>query len=300
MELRQLRYFVAIAQAGSFSRAAERCLVSQPSLSQQIQNLERQLGQRLFERLGRRILLTEAGRTLLERATAILAAVDDTEKLLRESNLQEGGHLLVGAIPTIAPYLLPAAIQRFLRRFPRVEVSVQEDVTAHLVEAVAAAELDLAVVALPIADERLQTEALFSEPLFLSLSRRHPLARKRRLELRDLNDEPFIILHEMHCLGAQVLSFCRAGGCQPRIACRSAQIATIQTLIAAGQGISILPDMARRADRDRRRLYRRLAGGLARTVAVIRHPHRYLCPAAERFLATLRELAADHVADADP
>jgi LysR family hydrogen peroxide-inducible transcriptional activator len=196
---------------------------------------------------------------------------------------------------------LPVAIQRFLKRFPRAEVNVQEDVTAHLVEAVAAAELDLAVVALPIPDERLQAEALFSEPLFLTLSRRHPLARKRQLTLNDLSEEPFIILHEMHCLGAQVLSFCRASGCQPRIACRSAQIATIQTLIAAGQGISILPDMARRADRDRRRLYRRLTGdGLTRTVAVIRHRHRYLCPAAERFLTTLRELAAEHVTASDP
>jgi DNA-binding transcriptional LysR family regulator len=294
MELHQLRYFVAVARTGSFSRAAERCFVSQPSLSQQIQKLERRLGQQLFERLGRRILLTDAGRKLLDRAPAILAAVDDTERLIRENDSPDDGHVAVGAIPTIAPYLLPSALKHFLRRFPRVQVTVQEDVTAHLIEAVAAAELDLALIALPINDVRLQVEALFVEPLFLALTPGHPLANRRRIALEDVRDEPFIILQDMHCLGDQVLSFCKANGCQPRIACRSAQIATIQSLIAAGQGISLLPAMARRADRGNGRVYHELAGTPpTRTIAVAWHRHRYHSPAAERFVASLRALAAE-------
>jgi LysR family hydrogen peroxide-inducible transcriptional activator len=293
MEMHQLRYFVAVAQTGNFSRAAEQCHVSQPSLSQQILKLEKGLGQRLFDRLGRRVQLTEAGRLLLERATAILAAVEDAERQLRDADHQPGGRLIVGAIPTIAPYLLPLALERYLRQCPAVEVTVQEDVTAHLIGDVASGALDLALVALPITDERLQVEALFTEPLLLVLPRRHRLARKRRLTLEDVQDERFILLNEMHCLGEQVLSFCRANGCHPQIACRSAQIATIQSLIALGQGVSLLPALARRADRDGRRVYCPLAGNQpTRTIAAVWHRHRYHSAAAESFLDRLRRLAA--------
>src|SRR6187401_858405 len=113
MEIHQLRYFVAVAQAGNFSRAAERCCVSQPSLSQQIQKLERQLKRPLFHRLGRKAVLTEAGRLLFDKATQILAGVDDAERRLRGGDDAQAGRLSVGAIPTIAPYVLPGTLQRF-------------------------------------------------------------------------------------------------------------------------------------------------------------------------------------------
>src|SRR6516165_11851923 len=148
MEMHQLRYFVAIARTGSFSRAAEQCFVSQPSLSQQIQKLEKSLGQRLFDRLGRRAALTDAGRLLLERAEAILETVDDVQRRLRDDDPQ-GGSLSVGAIPTIAPYLLPRILPAFLKKYPRVEMTIQEDVTQHLVTSVVAGDLDLALLALP-------------------------------------------------------------------------------------------------------------------------------------------------------
>jgi LysR family hydrogen peroxide-inducible transcriptional activator len=290
MELHQLRYFVAVAQVGNFSRAAERCHVSQPSLSQQILKLERRLGQPLFSRLGRRAVLTDAGRMLLDRAMAILATVDDAERRLRAGDQIHTGRLAIGAIPTIAPYLLPPTLQSFVNRCPHVELIVREDVTNHLVSAVVEGELDLALVALPIADEHLQAEQLFSEPLLLALPPGHELTRRRRVAIKDLVGERFILLGEMHCLGEQVLNFCRAHECQPQIACRSAQIATIQSLIALGQGISILPDMARTADRTGKLVYRALAGdGPRRTVAVICHRHYYHSPLAEEFLAGLRQ-----------
>jgi LysR family hydrogen peroxide-inducible transcriptional activator len=293
MELHQLRYFVAVAQAGNFSRAAERCHVSQPSLSQQILKLERRLGQPLFRRLGRRAVLTDAGRMLLDRAMSILADVDDAERRLRAGDQAGIGRLAIGAIPTIAPYLLPPILRAFVRRCPRVELIVREDVTDQLVAAVVEGELDLALVALPIADDHLQAEPLFAEPLLLAVPPRHKLARRRRVTVRDLAGERFILLGEMHCLGEQVLNFCRAHECQPQIACRSAQIATIQSLIALGQGVSILPEMARAADRTGRLIYRPLAGnGPRRTVAVICHRHYYHGPLAEEFLSGLRRLAS--------
>src|SRR5262245_57100967 len=165
MELHQLRYFVAVAQAGNFSRAAERCHVSQPPLSQQVLKLERRLGQPLFRRLGRRAVLTDAGRMLLDRAMSILADVDDAERRLRAGDQAGTGRLAIGAIPTIAPYLLPPILRAFVRRCPRVELIVREDVTDRLVTAVVEGELDLALVALPVADDHLQAEPLFAEPL---------------------------------------------------------------------------------------------------------------------------------------
>lgn len=294
MEMHQLRYFVAVATCGSFSRAAERCHVSQPSLSQQIQKLEKGLGLPLFDRLGRRVVLTAAGRLLLDRATAILATLEDTERQLRDGDERHGGRLAIGCIPTIAPYLLPAALERLLRQYPQVELSIHEDFTQHLLALLLGGELDLAVVALPIAEERLQVEPLFTEPLLVALPCRHRLARVRRITIDQLAEERFILLGEMHCLGDQVLSFCHANGCQPRIAFRSAQIATVQLLIGMGLGVSLLPAMAQDADTKSERCYRPLAGNQpTRTVAVSWHRHRYHSPAAEAFLEGLRQIAGE-------
>jgi LysR family hydrogen peroxide-inducible transcriptional activator len=289
MELHQLRYFVAVAQSGNFSRAAERCHVSQPSLSQQILKLERRLGQPLFNRLGRRAVLTDAGRLLLDRATSILSAADDAERRLRAGDEAHGGRLAIGAIPTIAPYILPGTLEAFVRRCPKVELMVREDVTHNLIQAVVEGELDLAILALPINDDRLEAEPLLSELLYVAFAPGHPLTRRRRLTIQDLAEERFILLNEMHCLGEHILNFCRAHECQPQIACRSAQIGTIQSLIALGQGISLLPDMARRADRSRSLVYRPLAKDQPRrTIAVVWHRHHYHSPMAEGFLAELR------------
>ncbi len=293
MELHQLRYFVAVAQTGNFSRAAERCHVSQPSLSQQILKLERRLGQPLLHRLGRKAVPTDAGRLLLDRATVILAAADDAERRLRAGGESEASRLAIGAIPTIAPYVLPPTLKTFVKCCPKVELMVREDVTQHLIQAVVEGELDLAIVALPMTDDRLQSEPLLSEPLYVALSPGHRLTHRRRITIQDLADERFILLNEMHCLGEQIINFCRANECQPPIACRSAQIATIQHLIALGQGISLLPDMARRADRTRAVVYRQLAKEQPRRiVAVVWHRHHYHSPTAERFLNELRQWAA--------
>jgi LysR family hydrogen peroxide-inducible transcriptional activator len=294
MEMHQLRYFVAVARTGSFSRAAQQCHVSQPSLSQQIQKLERSLGQRLIDRLGRRAALTEAGRLLLEQAQGILESVDDVERRLRDADEIPRGRLSVGAIPTIAPYLLPLVVPSFLRKYSQVELTIQENVTQRLLEDIVAGDLDVALVALPIEDGRVQSEPLFTEPLLLAVARKHRLAKRRRITLDDFRTERFILLNEMHCLSDQVLSFCKAHGCQPWIACRGEQITTVQSMIAMNQGVSLLPDMARRVDNDKRRVYRMLADHKPqRTVGVIWRQHRYHTPTAERFLARLRELGAE-------
>ena len=293
MELHQLRYFVAVAQAGNFSRAAERCHVSQPSLSQQIQKLEQRLKHPLFHRWGRKAVLTDAGRLLLDRAMAILAGVDDAERRLRSGDESIGGRLAIGAIPTIAPFVLPQTLERFMDSAPQVELIVREDVTAHLVSAVAEGELDLALVALPVNEPHLESESLFVEQLLLALPAGHALATRKRVTIRDLSGERFILLGEMHCLAEQVLSFCRARECQPFIACRSAQITTVQQLIALGQGISLLPEMARQADHSGI-VYRPLSGDQPRrTIGVVWHRHYFHSPLAAKYLVHLRRWAKE-------
>src|SRR6187431_1411449 len=200
MEVRQLRYFVAVAETGSFTRAAEREGVTQPTLSEQILRLESKrngLGRRLFDRLGRKVVLTDAGHELLGRAQGILAAVGEAERAVRDSG--EGGRLRVGAIPTVAPFLLPPAVTRFRKEHPAVQLQLKEDLTERLLADLLAGELDVALMALPIRDDRLHVEKLFAEPLVMALPPKHRLAAKNEVRLGDVVDEPFILLDDMHC-----------------------------------------------------------------------------------------------------
>ena len=289
MEMHQLRYFAAVVEAGSFSRAAEACFVSQPSLSQQIAKLESEVGQRLLDRLGRRVQLTDAGRKLLDSAQAILGIVEDAKRRLKDDADFAGCRLTLGAIPTIAPYLLPTVLKQFEKRHPGVEVTLHEDVTRNLIGAVVAGELDLAVLALPIEDDRLEIEPLWTEPLLVALPRGHRLCRKKPITMTDLGEERFLLLTEMHCLGEQVLSYCRVHECQPRIVCRSAQIATMQALIEQGLGVTLLPEMATRHSTSKTTVYRHLAAPApSRTITAIWRKHRYHSAAAARFLDALR------------
>ena len=290
MELHQLRYFVAVAETGNFGRAAVRCRVSQPSLSQQVIKLEARLGRKLFDRLGRRIALTDAGAALLPRAKAILAEVLEAEREVVGDVEAGRGRLAIGAIPTIAPYLLPNVIRGFLEANPEADLTVREDLTENLVEALAAAELDLALMSLPLDDPRIAHEELMVEPLLVVAPADDPIARSKAVELRDLEDRPAVVLHELHCLSAQVQSFCQAHHLNLRIVCRTTQLTTVQSLVALGLGLSIVPEMAAGADESGRRVYRPISRGQARRAIVAAwHPGRHRPRLAERFLEGLRE-----------
>jgi LysR family hydrogen peroxide-inducible transcriptional activator len=293
MELHQLRYFVAVAELGHFTRAAERCFVAQPSLSQQIGKLEKELGKPLFDRLGRGVRLTEAGRALYDQAVGILASVEEAKRQVGDAAGDQGGVVSVGAIPTVAPFLLPPVASAFQRRFPTSQIVIFEDLTAHVVENCLRGELDLAVLALPVADPRLEAEPLFDEELLLALPAGHALARKRRVTIDDLNGQAFILLSEMHCLGQQIVAFCNQESCSPSIVCHSAQLLTVQELVSAGHGVSLLPAMACALDRHSRRVYRRLSGAApARTVGLIWHKRRYQRAPVRRFIQMMRDRAS--------
>lgn len=281
MELHQLRYFLAVVKTGNFSRAAESCHVAQPSLSQQILKLESELGETLFERKSRQILLTSAGELLRLRAERVLHEIGEARREISDARGTPRGKVDLAALPTIAPYLLPKIIRGFSKRCPAVETVMHEETTERSLALLGNNELDLALVSLPITDPRLEVRALFSEELLLAFPQRHPLARKRVVSGTDLEPEKFIFMADTHCLGAQTLQFCYARGFSPQISCRSSQMETVQSLVAAGAGISMVPAMACRTSSGVS--YRSLGKPKpARTIALLWKKQRHLsCAASE-------------------
>ena len=259
MEMQQLRYVVAVARTANFSRAAEQCHVSQPTLSQQIQKLEGELGERLFDRMKRAVKLTPHGEAFLRRAVRVLEEVDAAKREAKEATDLLRGTVSIGVLPTLAPYLLPAVIVEFTEKFPGVEIVIQEDTTARLLKLLHACEVDFALASQPIQDGRLEVRELFAEELLLALPPGHPLTRKRTVNATDLEKERLIVLKEGHCLGDQVLRFCDRNDLHPMISFRSAQLETIQSLVCAGVGLSLIPAMAANSGHGDRPVYRSLA-----------------------------------------
>lgn len=290
MEVHQLRYVVAIARTGSFSRAAGDCHVSQPSLSQQVRKLEEELGERLFERDRRRTRLTSSGERFVTRAARILDELAEAEREARETHDVTRGQVSVGVLPTIAPYLLPAVISDFTASFPGVQILIHEDTTATLSSLVASYEVDLAIASLPLRDPAFAIAPLFTEELLLAMPPGHPLTRKRTLTPADLESSTFVLMKEGHCLGDQALQFCHQSGVQPRVISRSAQIETICRLVHAGLGISLVPRMAAVASSQRQPVFRSLrAPRPERTVIAFWNRRRPLSRAAVAFLESLQK-----------
>jgi LysR family hydrogen peroxide-inducible transcriptional activator len=243
MEIHQLRYFVAVAEEGSFSRAAAKVRVAQPSLSQQIRKLEAEVGQPLFDRLPRSVVLTEAGRCLIDYARQILALIGDTRRCVDEFKDEVAGRLAVGAIPTIAPYVLPKLIGKFQKHYPEVTLEIVEDVTDGITRRVEAGELDVALASTCQQSPTLRRESLGSEPLLALVPKRHPLAKKTLVAMDDLKSQRFLLLHEMHCLSQQVNHLLAARRLRPEIALAGSQLGTIANMVAAAIGVSIVPQM---------------------------------------------------------
>jgi len=244
MDTTLLRAFIETADAGSLSRAARHLSLSQPSLTVQIQRVEAHLGLPLFDRHGRGVTLTEAGKTLYPRARRILDEVRETEETIRREWADGAGTLSMGAIPTIAPYVLPAAVQRLRVRHAAMRVMLREDYSAVLARLLLEGSLDVVIAALPYAFDHLETEVLGTDALVVAVPASHAAARAGRITLAQLRDAPSVTLDPAHCLGEQVAGFCSSRQVSPSVVCRSAQLATVLELVGAGVGVSIVPAMA--------------------------------------------------------
>jgi LysR family hydrogen peroxide-inducible transcriptional activator len=244
MELHQLRYFCAAAETSSFTRAAQQTHVSQPSLSQQIIKLEDELNTRLFERLGRKVRLTAAGDRFLSHARSILREVTAARSDVEDPAGVISGKVTVGAIPTIGPYFLPRHLTAFAYRWPQVHVAVVEDTTPVLLQKLRSAELDVALLALPVTGRDLATLELLTERLFLVVPNRHPLAREGTVSLKMLRSDHFLLLKEGHCFRDTAIAECKAARLAPNVVFESGHFESIVSLVSAGMGISIVPEMA--------------------------------------------------------
>ncbi|MDI3254868.1 MAG: LysR family transcriptional regulator [Bacillota bacterium] len=268
MELHQLRYVCAIAEMGSFSRAAEHCHVAQPSLSQQVSKLEEELGTRLFDRLGRRVRLTDAGRAFLARARAILQEVEAARFEVDDARKNTKGSITVGVIPTVAPYFMPARVAAFTHKYPEATLKIVEETTPVLVDRVRDLSLDMAILALPLRHREFVITPLLREPLFAVLPRDHPLACQSQVSLRDLRTEPFVLLRDSHCFHGVALAACQRARINPHVVFESGQFSSLLGMVSAGVGVSIVPAMAVDAAEDR--VFVRIADQKAqRTIAAV-------------------------------
>jgi LysR family hydrogen peroxide-inducible transcriptional activator len=287
MELHQLRYFCAVAETGSFSRAAEHSHVAQPSLSQQILKLEDELGARLFDRLGRSVRLTDVGKAFLPRARAVLRELEAAKGDVVQSKDSVSGTLTLGVIPTVAPYFLPSRLTSFTRQFPQARVTVVEEITPVLLDRLRASTIDVAILALPIRGHEFDTFPLLTERLFAALPKKHALATRRSLDLKDLRKEPFLLLRDGHCFRDTAISACDRARLNPQIIFESGQFSSILSMVSAGMGVSIVPEMA--IEKLARCRYVRIADDQAtRTVGATILRGRSLTRLHHAFLAHLR------------
>ena len=289
MELYQLRYFLAVAETGNFTKAAAHSFISQPSLSQQILNLEEEFGQKLFHRMGRKAVLTEAGNTLVEGARQILTDVDQTLQDMKENN-RLGPKVSVGAIPTVAPFFFPAVIAHCRASEILIDLHTQEDFRRPLADAVLEGQLDWALISLPFNEPRLHIDKLYSEPLWVAMSSSHPLAHTEHLTFESLRDENFILLGEASTLTLQIQHFCGDHDFEPHIGHRCGQLATAKTLTAMGLGITVLPKSARSATDPEGLIFRKFTGPVqpSRDIALVRHRRRHLGAGALLFAEVAR------------
>ena len=244
LTLRQLRYLEALAETKHFGHAAEACAVSQPALSMQIKELEDELKVTLIERRKSGIALTEQGEEIAARARTILASVRDLVDYGQHRDKVLSGSLKLGAIPSIAPYLLPVALPELQRRFPELNLQLRETITSTLVHELVMGDLDLILIALPIDDPGVETLYLFDDNFILALKATDENRNVKRATPSMVADERLLLLEEGHCLRDQALSFCRMLKPEVRESFGASSLATIVLMVANGFGITLLPEMA--------------------------------------------------------
>src|SRR5262245_18618106 len=244
MELTPLRYALALDRERHFQRAAERVHVSQPTLSQGIMNLEREIGVRLFERSPRHVRPTAAGARFLARLREILSHLDEAVEETRDPAQAPAGLLTVAAIPTIGPYVLADILKDLKARAPRLKLELQEWTTSVLVQRLKEGRLDIGILSLPIPDKTLVARSLGDEEFRLAVPKGHPLAKKKEVRPRDLEQERLLILHEGHCFRDQSLAFCRRAADDPQVVFQGSSLGSVLRLAAAGEGVTLVPAMA--------------------------------------------------------
>jgi LysR family hydrogen peroxide-inducible transcriptional activator len=241
MNLRALQYFVKLADLRHFSKAAEACFVSQPTLSTQIKKLENELGVQLVERSPKNIMLTPVGVEIADRARLVLSDIDQIKAVARRSGNPADGTLRLGLFPTLAPYLLPHVVPELRRRYPNLRLQLAEEKTDDILAMLRQGQLDAGLLALPIDGEGLEMETLFEEPFVLALPRHHPLTGHSRIAMAELEGAELLLLEEGHCLRNHALEVCSLAQAHERVDFHATSMETLRQMVAADVGITLMP-----------------------------------------------------------
>lgn len=322
MEFRQLQYVLQIAAEKNFSRAAEKLHIAQPSLSQQLSKLEKEIGVLLFRRSTNSVELTHAGAVFVEKAQLILDMAGQLIKEMEDISQMRKGRLVVGSLPMTGAHILPHVLPAFQQSYPDIDIVLVEDTTSRLEELTASGQTDISLLTLPLGEPALAYEPIIHEEICLAVPAQHPLARHGRtaaeapedafpaagrsassgtsrsrqaefpsVGLKELVEEPFIVLKRGQGFRQIAVELCEQAGFAPRIVFESSNIETVQSLVAAGMGIAFVPRMVTRSSRsDFAPVYFSLEGNPRRTLIIAYRKDRYLSKAAEAFIATMREV----------
>jgi LysR family hydrogen peroxide-inducible transcriptional activator len=244
MNLKDLKYLVALADTGHFGKAAERTFVSQPTLSAQLKKLEDYLGVKLVERQPKNVQLTEVGKQVVVRARRMLDEGDEIIALARNNTDPFAGKLKVGLIPTIGPYLLPKVMQKLRKALPNLGLMLYEHQTEPLLKRLRDGEIDLGILALPVAQEGLESRTLYEEAFTLAVPHNHPLSAKSSVKVQDLKGQTLLLLEDGHCLRDQALEVCSRIDVKEAEDFRATSLETLRQMVVAGLGVTLLPETA--------------------------------------------------------
>ncbi|MEK3684198.1 LysR family transcriptional regulator [Paenibacillus sp. FSL R10-2736] len=298
MELRQLQYTLQIAAERNFSRAADKLHIAQPSLSQQLSKLEKELGVLLFQRNTSSVELTYAGEKFVEQAQAIIDAVELLRQEMSDISQLRTGRVVVGSMPITGAHLLPHVLPVFKSKYAEVEITLLEDSSMNLEKLTASGQTDLSLLSLPLEIPTLAYEVLGEERIDLAVPPEHPLAARSALGIRtslhELKNEPFIVLKEGQGFRKMTVELCREAGFEPQIVFESNNMETVQSLVATGMGVTLVPHFIARAPRSEFvPVYLPLADPVpSRTLVVAYRRGRYLSRAAEAFIETFKATVA--------
>ncbi len=244
VNFRALQYFVTLAELRHFSRAADACFVSQPTLSTQIKKLEEELGVQLVERAPRKVMLTPVGLEVAERARSVLRDLEQIKALTRRAVDPNSGILRLGLFPTLAPYLLPHVIPGLRHRYPQLQLQLFEEKSADILTMLRQGKLDAGILAQPIEDDSLDHRMLFEEPFVAAMPQQHPLASRNRIHMEDLRGQELLLLEEGHCLRDQALEVCQLAGATEKVDFHATSMETLRQMVAANVGITLMPVLA--------------------------------------------------------
>jgi len=244
MNFRALQYFVKLAELKHFSKAAEACFVSQPTLSTQIRKLEEELDVSLVERAPRHIMLTPIGEDIAHRARHVLRDIELIKTAAQRSSNPATGTIKLGIFPTLAPYLLPHVIPVIRERFPELKLQLSEEKTEDILKMLDQGRLDAGLLALPVEDPGLEIEVLFEEPFVTAMPANHPLSEKKTICLKDLEGQELLLLEEGHCLRQHALAVCELAGAHERVDFHATSMETLRQMVASNGGVTLMPVLA--------------------------------------------------------